>query len=299
MGCILFLVYINDLPKNIDTPCVLFADDVSLLFKYEHSADFKETLKQSIGKVTDWLSDHNLIVNYSKTKLIEFIPYQKTPLNVELSINNSTLEKVNTCTLLGIEIDSHLNWKIHTEKVKSKLSRFTYALYHLKLSTDKKTALAAYYAYAHAWLTYGLILWGNSTDINDVFILQKKCIRILVNIDNMDSCRPHFAQLGILTLTCMYILDMCKFVRKNQDLFKIKKKSKYTPRTNNQNKFAIPGSRVAMHGSSPYVSAIKIFNNLPNELRGEQNTNKFNKKLKELLSIKTYYNLSEFYNDKL
>jgi hypothetical protein len=47
-----------------------------------------------------------------------------------------------------------------------RINRFTYALLELKLNTDQKTVITAYYAYAHSWLSYGIILWGNSTSMN-------------------------------------------------------------------------------------------------------------------------------------
>ncbi|XP_026330562.1 uncharacterized protein K02A2.6-like, partial [Hyposmocoma kahamanoa] len=54
-----------------------------------------------------------------------------------------------------------IDWKVHTQTICSKLASFTYAL-ELKKTTDLKTALSAYYAYADAWLRYGVVLWGNS-----------------------------------------------------------------------------------------------------------------------------------------
>ncbi|CAH2106457.1 unnamed protein product [Euphydryas editha] len=37
VGCLLFLIYINDLPKIMEEPCVLFADDISLLTSSENN----------------------------------------------------------------------------------------------------------------------------------------------------------------------------------------------------------------------------------------------------------------------
>lgn len=192
-----------------------------------------------------------------------------------------------------------MNWKTHIEKLKSKLSRFAYALYELKVSTDKKTAITAYYAYAHSWLNYGLILWGNGTNIEDLLIKQKKLIRIIVNINNTDSRKPYLVQLKILTIISMYILELCKFVRKNPNIFKDTKPNRvYGPRMNQKNQLAQPKSRINMYKNSPYVNAIKVYNHLPNEIRGESNTNKFINKIKTLLIEKCYYNLTEYYNDK-
>lgn len=299
IGCVLFLTYINDLPNIINTPTVLFADDVSLLFKFDNLQRFQVEAKQIFKKINEWLDTHNLLINYSKTSLLEFRPHQKSPLNVELEIDNTYIEKTNSCSLLGLEIDSHLSWKPHVEKIKNKLSRFSYALLQLKLSTDKKTALAAYYAYAHSWISYGIILWGNSTDANDIFILQKKCVRIIANIGGMDTCRPHFSKMNILTLTSIYILEMCKFIKRNPNIFDASLCSRlYDSRANNKNKYKLPNSRLHLHSTSPYVTALKIHNNLPNDLRMEENSDAFMKKIKKILQKKCYYTLTEYFNDK-
>ncbi|KAI5643791.1 reverse transcriptase (RNA-dependent DNA polymerase) domain-containing protein [Phthorimaea operculella] len=148
LGCLLFLIYINDLPKlrftnNIKT--TLYADDISLIFPCSNT-----------------------------------IP--KIELSIKYSYNNTQIQSVNSCRLLGIEIDTHnIAWKEHVEMIAGKLSRFSYALYELKKSTDLHTATCAYYAYAHAWLQYAIILWA---DLGTVF-----CGLLLVLVNGpMNSC---------------------------------------------------------------------------------------------------------------
>ncbi|XP_052750401.1 uncharacterized protein LOC128200581 [Galleria mellonella] len=60
---------------------------------------------------------------------------------------------------MSVNVDSNINWKAHVQSVATKLSRFTYALHQLKISSDTKTAMCAYYAYAHSLLQYGILMW--------------------------------------------------------------------------------------------------------------------------------------------
>lgn len=131
IGCILFIIYLNDLPKNIDTTSVLFADDLSIIFPCSNEQDLKGRLEKIINDVTSWLGDHNLLVNFSKTKVMQFKPVQKKPLIIDCNINqNKKLECVDNFNLLGITIDTNVNWKSHVQKLSGKLSSSTYALYH-------------------------------------------------------------------------------------------------------------------------------------------------------------------------
>ncbi|RVE50524.1 hypothetical protein evm_004853 [Chilo suppressalis] len=190
LGCLLFLIYINDLPATMAetlASCVLFADDISLLTSCQSYKNLNHQLNEIFNKINDWMCDHNLEINLSKTKLMSFYPYQKAPININFNFNGTTLEVVDEFCLLGITIDKHLNWKPHIQKVRSKIASFSYAFYEIKRTTNMKTALAMYYAYAYSWLNYGVILWGNSTDASIIFTQQKKLVRILVNIENTDS----------------------------------------------------------------------------------------------------------------
>jgi hypothetical protein len=64
---------------------------------------------------------------------------------------------------------------------------------------------------------YGIIYWGNSSNIGHVFLLQKKVIRIMVGATSRCSCRSLFRKLDILTLPCLYIYSLMLFVLKNMD----------------------------------------------------------------------------------
>lgn len=296
LGCILFLIYINDLPNVIDDQSMLFADDISVLFSCSGTEEIYNKLNSTLNTITTFLKSHNLMLNLDKTKIIQFKPYQKVPLSIDFSYRNSKIDDVTSATLLGIDLDSNMNWKCHVEKLSKRLSSFIYALRHLKRATDLKTALTAYYAYAYSRISYGLIIWGNTTDIDKIFILQKKCIRILVNIDQMESCRPHFTKLKILTVTSMYILESCKFVRAHPNLYSLVPTSEIKRNERNLYKLKMPFSKLKLIKNSPHYMTINIYNHLPNDIKKYDTPKLFIKKLKSFLIYNCFYSMNEYFN---
>jgi hypothetical protein len=81
------------------------------------------------------------------------------------------------------------------------------------------TLKLVYFAYFHSVLSYGLIFWGNSTDSNKVFYIQKKIIRIMAGVKSSLSCRK-FQKFNILPLASEFILCLLSFVVKNWRNFK-------------------------------------------------------------------------------
>lgn len=296
LSCILFLIYINDVAKCINERCVMYADDISIVLQCSSSENLQDQINTTLGKLLDWLGDHNLELNIQKTKLMQFKPRQKIHLENKIKFQKSSLDFVNSATLLGIDLDSGLNWKAHTEKITARLSKFIYALYELKKCTDLKTAKTAYYAYANAWLTYGIIVWGNSTGANQLFILQKRCVRILMNITNEKSCRPHFVKLRMLTLASLYILEICKFLRKNLHLH-TQARDFYTGERNlrHKDRLIAPFTKLQLVSSGPFHMSVKIYNQIPKHLKDIDKDLEFNRKLKEFLIFKCFYSLNEFF----
>jgi hypothetical protein len=85
---------------------------------------------------------------------------------------------------------------------------------------SSETLRMVYFSYFHCMIKYGLIFWGNSTNISRVFKLQKKVIRIISGVGPADSCRGLFRKSDILPLSCEYILSLTLFVIDNQNNFR-------------------------------------------------------------------------------
>ena len=141
-------------------------------------------------------------------------------------------------------------------------------------------------------------MWGYSTDALELFTAQKKMIRILVNIQQTDSCKAHFINLNMLTVPCIYILEICKFAHKYKHFYTKREdiQTRYTLR--HKTRLNLPTSRLKIHSTSPLVMSIKMYNMLPEAIREEKKLHLFTNKLKKMLISKCYYNVNEYLNDK-
>lgn len=242
--------------------------------------------------IINWLSNNNLKINIDKTCLINF-NYSLNTLNI--SYKGQIVNTSNVTKFLGIEIDKKLDWKEHVEKVCNKINRFSYALYKVTKTATRNTALTAYFAYVESVLRYGLIIWGNSTDINRAFIAQKKCIRAICGTAPDEPCRPLFKKLGILPLPCLYIFEAAKFVKKNLNYFK-QAKEVYPRCTRNFNRLVsaiIPKS--TRFKKNCYWMSMTIFNKIPEFLK-ELPFNRFKRALYNWLMEHAFYTINEFFN---
>ena len=53
-GSLLFLVYNNDLPENVESPAKLFADDTSLFSTVYDSSESANLLNDDLKKISEW-----------------------------------------------------------------------------------------------------------------------------------------------------------------------------------------------------------------------------------------------------
>jgi hypothetical protein len=69
-----------------------------------------------------------------------------------------------------------------------------------------------YYSHFHTVMSYGIMFWENSTHSIDIFILQKRIVRIITNSGNRVSCRHLLMKLDILPFYSQYLLSLLIFV---------------------------------------------------------------------------------------
>lgn len=296
LGPLLFLCYINDLPDNVRHPMVLFADDSTVIVK-KQDIDYENDINETLKEIVTWLEGNNLRVNLKKTNIMHFYQRISKSNNINVEYENELINESDVTKFLGLFIDKSLTWKIHTENLIKRINSFSYALHHLSRVVSNDTALTAYYGSVASNLRYGVIFWGNSTNKQDVFIAQKRCLRAIFKLKSTDSCVPCFKSYKILTLPSLYIYEVALFVKNDISKFK-----KFCDITNfnmrNKDRLCNLKSKTTLMQNSIFCMATKIFNKVPESIK-ENDTVRFKNKLKALLLEKCYYTVTEFLTDDL
>lgn len=273
LGPIFFLVYINDLPVNVrSNKTVLFADDTTFI-NIGKSIDVDQTT-DSLKDAARWFEANKLKMNTEKTQKITF-------LNSES----------NYVKLLGIYIDPKLNWHQHIDHLASNLNKVVYQIRQLINLTTLDTALTFYYSNFYSLITYGLIIWGNSSDSERIFKIQKRAVRVLASARVNEHCRPIFKNMKILTLPGIFIHKCIMHVKENSLLPRNSNYHEYN--TRNKNNLSIPYHRLTRTQQPVNYTSVILYNKLPNQLK-ILTTNKLNIFLKELLIENTFYSIQDF-----
>jgi hypothetical protein len=68
-----------------------------------------------------------------------------------------------------------------------------------------------FFAHFHSQISYGIIFWGSSVSLRNVFIIKKGAIRIMLRLGPRSSCRECFKKLDILAVPCLYIYALMLF----------------------------------------------------------------------------------------
>ena len=197
---------------------------------------------------------------------------------------------------MGLTLNTTLNWKHHISELMPRLNKACYAIRSIKLFMSPNVLRSTYFSYAHSIMSYGLIFWGNSTDSDDIFEIQKRIIRIIMNSNKNVSCKELFKNLNILLLQSQYIYSILLFITKNKDQFS-PISHMHTINTRHNNNLYVPAANLTLYRKGVYYSGIKIFNHLPTTIKNiSDDKNKFQIALKKFLLNNSFYSLEEYFN---
>lgn len=226
---------------------------------------------------------------------MQFRNYKQTPVHLNVMESGISIEEVDNINFLGVTIDPHLTWKHHIEKMNNKISSQCYALSLLSQTCSENIVISAYYANVYSLLTYGIIYWGNSVEVQTTFVLQKKCLRTIYRMHSRLSLRNVFKEKGFLTLTCIYILELCNFVKNNKKYFTNLASLRDNLRSQYKYNLKLPLVKNKMYDKSTYISDIRVFNHLPDALKMLDGIT-FKRHLKKWLVKKGFYSMKEFFD---
>jgi hypothetical protein len=271
-------------------------NDTNIIFSHTNFRDFNEDINIVTDKISNWFQVNLLVLNLNKTYYMHFTT--KTKSTVDIHINHKANPIKNTCStnFLGRTLDSSLSWKTHIDQLSSKLNSACYVIRSLKSVISTENLRTIYFSYMNSTIAYGIIFWGNSPYSNNIFKLQKRAIRIIMNVGNRESCRELFKKLNILPLHSQYILSFLLFVVKNIYEFTANS-SVHSLNTRHKSDLHPPSTKVNKYKKGVYYSGIKIFNYLPQKIKDlSWNIKKFKSALKKFLSIGSFYTLDGYFD---
>ena len=68
LGPLLFLIYINDIVKEIESEILIFADDTSLLASGQDPTETSAQLNRDLVRISDWAKAWKVTFNANKSK---------------------------------------------------------------------------------------------------------------------------------------------------------------------------------------------------------------------------------------
>lgn len=119
--------------------------------------------------------------------------------------------------------------------------------------------------------------------------------RELVTVRNQArvSCRPFFLNNKILTVACLYILEMLLFVRDFPNMFQTND-NVHSINTRSSNKLHLTHHRLKLMDNDPINMGVKLYNKLPDNLKNINSRTLFKHQIKSFLTDHCFYSVTEF-----
>ena len=179
LGPLLFIIYINDLPKSLNhATATLFADDTTISCTSQTMNSLFDNLNNDLEQLNEWFKANKLTLNTSKTYGCIFGHDEQSlsRLTTRLKIDRKEIEITNCVKYLGINVDAKLTWIPHITSVVNKISQTLGAVGKIKHLLGKKSLTDIYYSLIHSRISYCLEVWGVATNtaLRPLNIAQKK-----------------------------------------------------------------------------------------------------------------------------
>ncbi|KAI3375668.1 hypothetical protein L3Q82_003976 [Scortum barcoo] len=166
-GCVLspllYSLFTHDcVATHSSNTIVKFADDTTVIGLI--TSDNETAYREEVRALTSWCQDNNLHLNVSKTKelIVDFRRRQREE-HAPLSINGTTVERVNSFRFLGVHISEDLTWTHHTDFItKSARQRLFFLRRLRRLNMDSRILCSFYRCTIERILTGCITAWYSS-----------------------------------------------------------------------------------------------------------------------------------------
>ena len=220
-----------------------------------------------IDKISQWTEDKQMRLNKSKTKYMIINFTKKFQFNTRITLNNTLLEEVEQCRLLGLTLNNQLSWHQNTDNIVKKANTrmiILHKLYEFNLPPEEMVNI--YILFIRCMVEYCCVVWHSSiTDDERTSIerVQKTALRIILKDDYVDySSALQLTGLESLherrTQLSLSFAKKCIKSDKNSDLFPLNNK---LVNTRPHEKYAVIWARTERLAKSAVPYLQRLLNN--------------------------------------
>jgi hypothetical protein len=188
LGPILFALYFSSYkPVDDRAHAVKYADDISLILPaFKEYFDDMSLVRKEISHFENWCDTNGMLINFSKTKILN-VNFRCTPM---LPVQN--FENCTVLNILGLLFNDKLNWSSHFNSISKKISSRLYVLRVLKPVMSHNQLVLALNAIVLPLLDYASPVYLNCSNFlnSKLVALCKRAFRIIHGYDvkTCDNC---------------------------------------------------------------------------------------------------------------
>lgn len=177
---LIFLLFINDINKNISSQVLMFADDLKI-FRVIRDVDDCHALQHDLSVVEHWCLENNLPLNINKCCYMTFSnKVNNTTLNYELG--GSPIVKCSSIKDLGVTYDPKLSFTTHIDQIcTNAIKVLGFIIRNCRDFQNLQVLKTLFFTYTRSKLEYGSLIWHPIYDRYTVQLenVQRKFVKFL------------------------------------------------------------------------------------------------------------------------
>ena len=206
IGPVAFLIYINDISKNVKSNCKLYADDC-VLYRCVNNSKDAEMLQHDHDRVVIWSSKWSMEFNVTKCKVMHLTKKRNVIFN-SYFMNGTKLCTTNSEKYLGVRISNSLSWKPHIDVVRKECFQKLGIIKRVFSKCNKNIKVKLYKQLVRPKLDYCVNVWKPATPGLQKLIekVQKRAAGLVLGHRVEDYTRD----ISVLSWSPIHIRQTCQ-----------------------------------------------------------------------------------------
>ena len=202
LGPVLFTLYVNDIPSELETLISLYADDTKIYSAITSESSI-ESLKSDLQKLENWANVMQMKFHPAKCKVMH-LGKNNPKANYSMKAADGTnhiLEETELEKDLGVQVDNQLKFSQHVQTKVNKANKVLGCLKHTFKYMNKDIFLMLYKSLVRPHLEYASCVWSPhlKRDKDAIERVQRRATKLVPELKDLPY-PSRLQQLGLPTL---------------------------------------------------------------------------------------------------